>query len=338
MNFPQAVPTKRTAALIGAPSNIARVYAQGRREHLESQLEMFPHIVSGENFEALLPQLREIELFFSTWGMLPLSGAQLEQLPRLKAVFYAAGTVQSFARPFLERGILVVSAWAANAVPVAQWTAAQILLSNKGYWRNSREFTRSRAKGGVWQGRGNFGATVCLLGAGQIGRLVVEFLRPFDLKICVFDPFLPDETAAELGVEKVGLREAFERGVVVSNHLANLPATVGMIGGEHFSAMPDGATFINTGRGATVRETELIEIFAARPDLTALLDVTHPEPPTPDSPLWTLENVHLSSHIAGSIGDEVVRMADYVIEECERWQNGQPLRYAVTLEMLETMA
>ena len=58
----------------------------------------------------------------------------------------------------------------------------------------------------------------------------------------------------------------------------------------------------------------------------------------PGSPLYSLPNVQLSSHIAGSLHDEVVRMADYVIAEYERWARGEPLRYAVTLEMLATMA
>ncbi len=246
--------------------------------------------------------------------------------------------MQRFARPFLERGIGVVSGWAANGVPVAEWTLAQILLANKGYFGNEREFRAARSKKEAFRGRGNFGATVSLLGAGAIGRLVVELLRPFQLQICVFDPFLSDENAIALGVEKVTLDEAFARGAVVSNHLANLPATVGMLKGAHFAAMRPHATFINTGRGATVREAEMIEVLKKRRDLTALLDVTYPEPPRQNSPLWKMENVFLTSHIAGSIGDEVVRMADYIIEEFEAWQSGKPLRYGVSPEMLETMA
>ena len=66
--------------------------------------------------------------------------------------------------------------------------------------------------------------------------------------------------------------------------------------------------------------------------------MTQPEPPAPDSPLWEMPNVVLTSHIAGSIGDEVVRMADYAIAEFVKWQRGEPLRYAVTQEMLEWMA
>lgn len=90
--------------------------------------------------------------------------------------------------------------------------------------------------------------------------------------------------------------------------------------------------------GATVREDELIETLQRRNDFTALLDVTEPEPPRAESLLWTMPNVHLTSHIAGSTGDEVLRMADYILEEFDSWREGLPLRYAVTPAILETMA
>ncbi len=321
------------AAFIGDAERIGAVYAQGRRQQIEALTDCAPGVFTSDD----LADLNEVEVLFSTWGMPALSAAQIARMPALRALFYAAGTVQNFARPFIKADITVVSAWAANAVPVAQWTLAQILLAGKGYHRNHRDYAGART-GRHFAGRGNFGAPVALLGAGQIGRLVIELLRPFDLPVLVFDPFLPADVAEQMGVEKVELNEAFARAHVVSNHLANLPATVGMLTGAHFAQMPQNATFINTGRGASVRQNEMIEVLRARPDLIALLDVTNPEPTPADSPLWELPNVFLTTHIAGSIGDEVVRMADYIIEELTLYQRGEPLRYAVSLEMLEVMA
>ena len=98
------------------------------------------------------------------------------------------------------------------------------------------------------------------------------------------------------------------------------------------------ATFINTGRGAQVNEADMITVFRERPDLTALLDVTQPQPCAPDSELYGLPNIHLTSHMAGAHDDEVLRMADLVIEEFQRWQSGAPLRYEVTAPMLERLA
>lgn len=327
------------AALFGNDGDtLLEVYGAIRLEQLGQLTELHPTKVTRLNIEQCLPELHDLEVIFSTWGMFSLSPEQLEQLPNLRAVFYAAGTVQHFAAPLLERGILVMSAWAANAVPVAEFTLGQILLANKGYFRNVGQYQNGSSEYSAFRGRGNYGAIVSVLGAGQIGRKLIELLRPFHLRVLVFDPFLSRENAAELGAEKVELDAAFARGNIVSNHLADLPQTRGLLNGVLLSSMPENATFINTGRGRTVHHAEMTAVLQSRPDLTALLDVTDPEPLPRDSPLWNLPNVHISGHIAGSIGDEVGRMADFVLEEFQRRQNGEPLRYAVSLQMLETMA
>ena len=74
------------------------------------------------------------------------------------------------------------------------------------------------------------------------------------------------------------------------------------------------------------------------PNRTALLDVTLPEPPVESSPLWTMENVFLTPHIAGSIKEEVFRMGAYMLEEFTKYLANQPTSYEVTEKMLETMA
>lgn len=337
------------AVFLGSAAQIERVYGAGRREQALTRADFLcnvdgqPAVVGAGDLERFASKLAGVEAVFTTWGMPALSQEQIAQfLPRVRAVFYAAGSVQAWVRPFLTRGVQVCSAWQANAVPVAEYTLAQILLANKGYWQDT---ARCRTPEGAAEARknrkmpGNYGATVVLLGAGAVGRAVVALLKAFHLRVLIWDPFLSQADAERLGVAKVEtLAEAFTQGQVVSNHLADNAQTANLITGDLLARLPHSATFINTGRGRTVNEAELAAVYQARPDLTALLDVTHPEPPTPDSPLYALPNVHLTTHIAGSLGDEVVRMADYMLDEFERWQNGEPLRYAVSLELLATMA
>ena len=324
------------AALFGDAS-VVGVYGPERLEYLKCRTQLYPTIITPRNINTHLPELGGLEVIFSSWGMFPLTAAQLDALPSLRALFYAAGSVKCFAEPLLERGITVVSAWAANAVPVAEFTLAQILLANKGYWRNVREYECAEHPH-PFRGRGNYGANVAVLGAGQVGRRLIESLLPFHLQILVFDPFLSPEAAQRLGVEKVELAEAFARSDVVSNHLADVPQTVGLLNGTLFASMSRNATFINTGRGATVNEAELVRVLQERQDLTALLDVTDPEPCPHESPLRSLRNVQLTSHIGGSIGAEVARLAAVVLEEFDAWQAGLPLRYAVTQQQLEVLA
>lgn len=330
----------KKAAFFGqSEERLNYVYAQERREQVATLADLYPHLVNLDNFDDHVDHLQDLEVIFTTWGMPKLQDEHLKQLPNLKIVFYGAGSVQSFARPFLNRNIKVCSAWRANAVPVAEYTLAQILLANKGYYRNISDCTTYEGRtNSPFKGRGNFGATVALLGAGAIGSILINLLKPFHLNIIVFDPFLPDARAQELGVQKVSLEDAFTQGDIVSNHLANNEQTKGMLHKAHFSRLQDHATFINTGRGATIVEADLIAELQKRLTLTALLDVTFPEPPEPNSPFYTLPNVYLTSHIAGSLNDEVVRMADYMIEEFQRYQKGEPLQHEVTLEIMDTMA
>ena len=328
----------RAIFLCERPNNIERVYV-GAWEKLA---DIDKRIYSRADVLGDRESFSDVEIIFSTWGMPAFREYEIKEcFPSLKCVFYGAGSVQSFARPFLACGVRVFSAWAANAVPVAEMTVAQIILSNKGYFLTSRLY-RSQGSGAAKTAfakcRGSYGETVGIIGAGMIGKLVIRMLKSYKLKVIVFDPFLSDETAGELGVEKCGLEELFERAFVVSNHLANNEETKGMLDYGLFSKMRENAVFINTGRGAQVVEDDLVRTLTERQDLTALLDVTYPEPPVKDHPFYTLPNCVLTPHIAGSAGDEVSRMGEYMLEEYEAYISGEAQKYEVTEKMLETMA
>lgn len=335
---------KPKAIFIGSAETINRVYGNESIKKFSEKADILPGFYTAEILRdgKSHEELSDVEYVFSTWGMAQLSKEEIRTLlPRLKAVFYAAGTVQYFARPFLSCGVKIFSAWAANAVPVAEYTVSQIILANKGFFKSAPLASigrRNEAAAEFEKYPGNYGAGVGLIGIGMIGSLVAEMLKGYDIKVKAFDPFLSDENAEKLGVKKVTLEELFSTCNVVSNHLANNEQTQGMLNGRLFEKMLPYATFINTGRGAQVVESELIETLKKRPDLTAILDVTFPEPPEKDSKFFTLPNCILTPHIAGSSGNEVKRMAAYMYEEFEKYLNGEPVKYEVTPKMLETMA
>ena len=140
----------------------------------------------------------DVDIIFSTWGMPEFTEEEIKFcFPSLKCVFYGAGTVQKFARPFLNCGVKIFSAWAANAVPVAEMTVSQIVLSNKGYFLTNRLYHKKgnrAAKEAFKKCNGNYGETVGIIGAGMIGKLVIQMLKQYRLKVLVFDPFLSDQT------------------------------------------------------------------------------------------------------------------------------------------------
>ena len=307
-------------------TKIDYVYSPEQQKLIAELTDLIPGRLCSRNFDSM--DLSELEVIFSTWGMMCFSEEQLAKMPKLKAVFYAAGATDSFARPLLNHGIKLVSAWRANAIPVAEFTVAQIILSMKNYFANSSAVTGPDGWKQDNAGPGCYGETVALIGAGAISNKVQELLKNFKLNVIVV-PSRPERRT-------ISLEEVFQKAYVISNHLPNREDNQKVLTKEMFASMRKNAAFINTGRGAQVDEAGLIEVLKQRPDLTVLLDVTWPEPPAKDSELYKLPNVRLSSHIAGSLNDEVHRMADYVIEDYKHFVNGEPLVNEVTEQILMT--
>jgi phosphoglycerate dehydrogenase-like enzyme len=277
--------------------------------------------------------LSRADVIFSGWGAPVLDAEFLSAAPKLKAIFYGGGAMGSVLTPAVwERGIAVSSAIEANAVPVAEYALSTILFSLKHGWRLARQTREQRRFVERDTAPGCYGTTVGVISLGVIGRALLRLLKPFSLRVIVYDPFLTASEAAALGVESVTLDELFEKSDAVTLHTPHLPETEGLITGRHLSRMKQGATFINTARGEVVRQDGLIEVAQRRDDLQFVLDVANPEPPEADSPLYTLANVMLTPHIAGSVGAECRRMGRWMVQELERFVNGQPLKWAVRPE------
>lgn len=316
------------------------IYGPAEQEDIARHVDLIAPPQTRESIRHDSSPLAHAEVIFSGWGAPRMDETFLAAAPHLRAVFYGAGTTGYFTTDaFWDRDIVLTSSYAANAVPVADYTLGVILLSLRHFW----SYSRNAKAGGPWGDQtrhmpGGFKTTVALIGCGMIARRVIELLRPFDLNCVVCDPFLDDFEAEQLGVTRCSLEEAFSLGDVVSLHAASRRETYGMITGEHFALMKPGATFINTARGAIVRENEMIRVLHERPDLTAVLDVCHSEPPLPASPLLTLKNVVLSPHIAGSHASEIRRLGRYMVDELNRYQAGEPLRWKITRELSARLA
>ncbi len=325
----------------GDPGALTMAYDEASREVIGTRARVLPGILNEQtlNEGTDTDSLATADYILATWGMPKMDARLLDAMPRLRAVFYAAGSVKYFLTPAVaERGIAISSAWRANAIPVAEYTLGAILLGLKSFFacsthlRNSKSWTRPRPVPGLYKSR------VGLISLGAIGRRVVDLLKPFELEVCAWDPHLSPDDVAPLAVRLAGLDEIFEESDVVSVHAPWLPETVGLVDSTLLRAMRPGAVFINTSRGAVVDEPALIETMRERPDLTAILDVTYPEPPPSNSPLFTLPNVYLTPHIAGSVGGEVSRMGEWMVDELLRALEGTPLKHAVDPELTARMA
>jgi phosphoglycerate dehydrogenase-like enzyme len=285
--------------------------------------------------------LSTVEVLLTGWGCPPVDERVLAAAPRLRAIVHAAGSARALVTPACwQRGILVSTAAAANARPVAEFTLAAILLANKGAPAAARAYREQRRRIdplAEYPAIGNRAKTVGLVGASRIGRRVIELLRPFELRVVVADPFLDDAEAARLGVERRELDELLVEADVVSLHAPSLPATRHLLDRRRLRLMRDGAVLVNTARGALVDHDALAaELRSGR--ISAVLDVTEPEPLPPESPLFSLPNVVLTPHIAGALGTEVVRLGDAAIEELSRYAAGVPFAHPLRAADLDRVA
>lgn len=314
-----------TAATVFAPRHFSRMAAIGT--FVDARFTALP--------AETMAQLGEVDVLVSTWGMPPVDEALLALAPRVRGIFYAAGSVKGFVTPALwARGITVSSAATVNAIPVAEYTVAVIVLSNKRFWQVMRQPGQAMPAG---EPRGNYRRTVGIIGASLVGRAVMRLLQSYDLEVLLYDPFVDAAEAARLNVQQTTLPELMARADVVSLHAPNLPHLRHMIDATLLASMQNGATFINTARGALVNEQALLrEVSSGR--IHAVLDVTDPEPPVADSPFYTLPNVIYTPHIAGSMAQECQRMVDFALDELERFLAGAPLCNPIVPAALDMLA
>ena len=286
--------------------------------------------------------LAETEILVTGWGCPQITPDILRLMPSLRLIAHAAGTVKFTIDPSAyARGIRVTHAAEANAVPVAEFTLAAILFANKRAFelRDLYRADPSRRSSYALMDRniGNFGRTIGLVGASRIGRKVAAMLVGFDFEILLYDPFVQADDALAASVQLVDLDTLMARSDIVSVHAPSLPSTRGMIGARQLRLMQDGAGFINTARGALIDEAALLaELQTGR--IHAVIDVTDPEIPGPDSPFFTLPNVFLTPHIAGAVGTERARLGLMAVEEVERFVGGEPMLYEIEPSLLERLA
>jgi len=235
----------------------------------------------------------------------------------------------------------VTHAAEANSVPVAEFTLAAIIFAGKQVFRFRDLYLadRNRARTHPMQrlAIGNYHRTVGIIGASRIGRRVIELLRPFEYRVLLFDPTVDAIEAVSLGTEKADLPTLMTQSDIVSVHAPSLPSTRHMIGARELSLMKEGATLINTARGALIDEAALLETLSTG-RIDAIIDVTDPEVPETASAFYDLPNVFLTPHIAGAVGLERGRLGNMAVDEIERFTKGEPLLYQILRRDLALIA
>ncbi|OAS15615.1 hypothetical protein A8708_03250 [Paenibacillus oryzisoli] len=310
-------------------------------EHLAQLRELGEVVLNEDNGNPSEEQARTLiagaDVAITSWGCCALTERVLESAPNLKLVLHAAGTVKPIVTEALwQRGVRVANATEALGQGVAETALGFTIVSLKDMWRLSRE----TAAGGWGDGsrvREVYGLTIGVVGAGRAGSHYIKLLRQFDVKIALYDPFVSEERAREMGAQKLELEDLLRVSDVVSIHLPSLPETYHMFNADRLAMMKDDCVLINTARGSVIDEVALAaELSKGR--LFACLDVTDPEPPEVNHPLRALPNVILTPHIAGAVNNGLGRIAKAVVSDLRAYLEDRPLSGEVRAEQMHLLA
>ncbi|MFD7923367.1 hydroxyacid dehydrogenase [Streptomyces sp. NPDC059740] len=318
-----------------SPALLDEVFPPAVRHRLEQVGDLQPGVPLAEfTSPPAVAALAEAEVLLTGWGCPPLDPAVLDRAPKLRAVLHAAGTVKTFLGvEVFGRGVAVSSAADANAVPVAEFTLAAVVLGAKraftlGSLYRDRRTHRTAADLDRLPWLGTHGLTVGVVGASRTGRRVVELLSALDAEVHLHDPYLPDAEVRALGAVPTDLDTLVATCDVVTLHAPQTPRTRHLLDAYRLGLMRPGTLLVNTARGSLV-DTEALTGHLVSGRLDAVLDVTDPEPLPADHPLWDLPNVWLTPHLAGAQGNEVGRLGACAVDELDRYARGLPLRHEV---------
>lgn len=334
-----AVPRPRAAVTMQEGELLDLLLPSDLLRRLAEHVDLVP--VRPSALQDPSPDLARSEVLILGWGSGTLNAEALARFPHLRLVVFAGGSAAAVldAAAADAAGIARSNAGAANAVPVAEFALAAVLLAGTGafgarevYRREQRFLDREARMGDL----GTYRMQVGVVGASRIGRRVLELLAQHEVELLLHDPTLSAEEARALGCTPLPLLELMARADVVTLHAPSTPATRGMIGAAELAALRDGATVVNTARGELIDQEALVdEVSSGR--IRAVLDVTTPDPLPAGHPLYASENVFLTPHVAGSLGRDLRRMGEMVVAEVERHCTGRPLAWRESPELSPTM-
>jgi len=232
-----------------------------------------------------------------------------------------------------KKGIPVTWTPSSNADSVAEHAISLIMALMKKIFLSS-----SHLKTGGWRietlcGYELMNKTIGIIGLGAVGYKVAEKIRGFGVKILVYDPYISEELAKIVEAQVVGLGTLLKESDVISVHAALTEKTRGLIGERELKMMKKSALIINTARGAIIDEKALYKALKEGWIAGAGLDVFEEEPARPDNPLFTLDNVVVTPHVAAFTYEALRRETFMAAEEVIRVLRGEKPKFVINPEI-----
>ena len=296
--------------------------------------------------EEVASRIKGFDALIAGWGSPPLTESVFENADRLKIIAHSAGSVKGLLSKnvvkhyIVPRGICVCNAPKAIAYNVAEATLSLLIMTSRrllDHAMNVRERLMWHDSGIPREIRTINGSTIGIVGTSTVGREVIRLLKPFDSKILVYDPYLSEEEADGLEVEKTSLEDLFKRSHFVSIHAPMTEETYHMINEHYLRLLRDGAVLVNTSRGKVIDQEALIEECKTGRILVAL-DVTDPEPLPKDSALRRLENVIVTPHVAGHGLYGAKKIGEMILRALEDFFAGRKVKNRINFERYDILA
>ncbi len=227
-----------------------------------------------------------------------------------------------------QHGVMVMNTPRANSVATAEQTMALMLAVS----RNTVPAHNSLAAGN-WD-RASFvgteldGKTLGVIGFGYIGRLVARRAQAFGMDIIAYDPYVPEEAAAEMGARLLPLPDLLAQADFITLHSVVTPETTNLINRSSIAQMKDGVVIINVARGKLIDEQALADGLKSGKIAAAALDVYQQEPPQ-GSPLIGLPNVLHTPHLGASSKEAQRRVSEEMVEQVADALRGTDLRNVI---------
>lgn len=270
-------------------------------------------IQNNHSIEGLKEEIKEADAYILRIGR--IDRQVIENADRLKVITRPGVGVDNVdVEAATEYGIPVVICPSSNARAVAEHTLMLLLAVSKDLRRSDREYHQENFQiRNAYHAVDIIGKTVSILGAGKIGMEVASMCKALGMKVVLYDPYISKCTIEEKGYYAAeDLYEALEAGDYVTLHMPSSTETKGIIGSEELKRMKETAFFINCARGDLVEEQALFEALKEKKIAGAALDVLKQEPPEEHNPLFDLDNVILTPHMAAQTQEtteKVVKMA-----------------------------
>lgn len=227
-----------------------------------------------------------------------------------------------------KKGIVVMNTPGGNTITTAEHTIAHIISLA----RLIPQATASM-KAGKWEkkkfmGIELFNKTLGVVGIGNIGSQVAKRMQAFGMNVVAYDPFLSEDKAITMGVEKVDIQDLFRRSDFITIHTPLTPETKYLVNKKSIDIMKDGVRIINCARGGIINETDLYDAIISGKVAGAALDVFEKEPPE-DNPLISLDNVICTPHLGASTREAQENVAVAVAEQIVDYLIHGTIRHAV---------